>query len=147
MVEIKQEEYPDPERQNDVLKEAFSPLTPLEDYHFLSLHTEMFDKVSFAPRKSFLPVAFTNLEYLSRVALERGYGGVNGHYLLMTKRRIENHRGAGQQVGTGYTRSKFCLFRELNRGVRWIYSNHADRVQKIRDRCLEEADHSEKQAW
>jgi glycerophosphoryl diester phosphodiesterase len=34
-------------------------------------------------------------------------------------------------VGTGYVRTPNCLFRELNRGVDWIFSNHAAEVQAL----------------
>jgi glycerophosphoryl diester phosphodiesterase len=135
MVEIKAENYPDPDRQNAILRDCFSSLHPCDDYHFLSLVPEMFDRVRFVSPETFLPVAETNLPALSRLARKRGYGGINGHYLLVTRRRIRMHRRSGQSVGTGYVCSKNCLFRELNRGVRWIYSNHGVQLQRILDRC------------
>jgi glycerophosphoryl diester phosphodiesterase len=36
-----------------------------------------------------------------------------------------------QKMGTGYIGSKNCLFRELNRGIEWIFSNNAADLQKI----------------
>jgi glycerophosphoryl diester phosphodiesterase len=38
--------------------------------------------------------------------------------------------------------SRNCLFRELNRGIRWIFSNDAVRIQKIRDHYLASAEGS-----
>jgi len=41
-----------------------------------------------------------------------------------------------QMVGTAYIKSKNSLFRELNRGVEWVFSNNAIEIQSIRDACL-----------
>lgn len=128
MLEIKKEPYPDPERQNRILGDIFASLTPGSDYHLLSLNPGMFDVITFAPREIFLPVAETNLPQLSRIALDKAYGGVNGHYAFMTRNRIRQHHQAGQKVGTGYAASRNVLYREINRGVTWVYSNCAARL-------------------
>jgi len=39
-------------------------------------------------------------------------------------------------VGTAYIKSRNSLFRELNRGVEWIFSNNAIEIQSIRNSCL-----------
>ncbi|MGD2030500.1 MAG: glycerophosphodiester phosphodiesterase family protein, partial [Desulfobacterales bacterium] len=57
MVEIKEEEYPDPVYQNHVLKNLFYPLTPQVDFHFISLRPEMFRLIDFVPSSTFLPSA------------------------------------------------------------------------------------------
>jgi glycerophosphoryl diester phosphodiesterase len=45
-----------------------------------------------------------------------------------------HHHRKRQRVGTGYIASPGCLFRELNRGVDWIFSNHAEGLQrKVRE--------------
>ena len=44
---------------------------------------------------------------------------------------IDRHRAAGQEVGTGMIASKRCLFREINRGVKWIFSNSAVELQAV----------------
>jgi glycerophosphoryl diester phosphodiesterase len=42
-----------------------------------------------------------------------------------------------QNLATGYVNSKNCLFRELNRGVEWIFSDNAVALQKIVNQLLQ----------
>ena len=131
MAEIKKEDYPDPLYQNRVLKDLFHGLSPQKDFHFISLHPEMFRTIEFVPASAFIPSARFNIKYLSELALNRGYGGIAGHYLMLTNRILKKHHMNGQNVGTGYVGSKNCLIRELNRGVKWIFSNNAVELQGI----------------
>jgi glycerophosphoryl diester phosphodiesterase len=131
MMELKAEPYPNRDRQNQVLGEVFAALRPGRDFHLLSLAPEMFGWITFAPATAFVPVARLNFPYLCRLATQEGYGGVAGHYALVTGAAIQRLHGAGQKVGTGYPRSRNCLFREIHRGVDWIFSNHAGEVQRL----------------
>ncbi|RLA49488.1 MAG: glycerophosphodiester phosphodiesterase [Gammaproteobacteria bacterium] len=137
MLEIKAELYPQLQRQKAILREQLSTLSPGLDYHFLALDPELFTKVDFVPRNVCLPVAQLNTSRLSRAALATRCGGLNGHYLLLTDKLRRRHELAGQRVGAGFIRSKNCLFRELNRGAEWFFSNDAVKLQKIRDRYLQ----------
>jgi glycerophosphoryl diester phosphodiesterase len=129
MVEVKQERYPDPGRQNRILRELFAGLKPGADFHLLSLTPEMFRLAPFAPPSACIPVARLNVRQLSRLALRNGYGGVAGHYALVGDAVIRRQHAAGQGVGTGYPRSLRVLAREVNRQVDWIFTNHAGDVQ------------------
>ena len=131
MIEIKEEPYPDPDRQNAIFQECFSSLRPQRDYHLMSLSPGMFDQISFVPPSTFIPIAMLNMSSFSNLALEKKYRGVAGHYLLLTGAILEQHRSQGQPVGTGYPASRYCLFREINRGVEWIFSNNAGELMKI----------------
>jgi len=131
MVEIKKEAYPDPQYQNNVLRDLFHQLTPQVDFHFIALEPEMFMLINFVPPSTFVPSARLNVKRLSDLALMKSYGGIAGHYLLISDNLLKKHRTKNQFVGTGYIRSKNCLFRELNRGVEWIFSNHAIKLQGI----------------
>ena len=131
MIELKKEVYPDPARQNAIFKDCFATLQPQKDYHLMSLSPDMFDLITFAPPSSFIPIAMLNMSSFSKLALEKKYRGVAGHYLLLANAVLEKHRQKGQQVGTGYPASKNCLFREINRGVEWIFSNNAGELMKI----------------
>jgi len=137
MVEIKEEEYPDPVYQNNVLKDLFDPLTPQIDFHLISLRPEMFSLINFAPSSTFLPCARLNVKRLSRQALLKNYRGITGHYFLIIDTILKNHHKQNQCVGTGFIGSKNCLFRELNRGVNWIFSNNAVELQNICNSLLE----------
>ena len=131
MMEIKAEPYPDRDRRNRLLGDLFAALKPGRDFHLLSLDPEMFRLIDFAPPAAFVPVARLNFARLSRLAVQKGYGGVAGHYALVGDSSIQRLHAAGQKVGTGYPRSRNCLFREIHRGVDWIFSNHAGEVQRL----------------
>ncbi len=134
MIEIKAETYPNPERQNDIFKDCFSSLEPRRDYHLMSLVPHMFDLITFVPPSTLIPIATLNMAQISELALEKDYCGVAGHYLLLNNAKLAKHRKKGQPVGTGYPASKNCLFREINRGVEWIFSNNSGDLQGIANR-------------
>jgi len=136
MLEIKKEHYPDPAYQNRVLTDIFRDLRPMENFHLISLNPEMFDLISFVSPEVCLPISTTNLKAYSRLALTRGYGGINGHYLLVGNGMLFRHQRKNQKVGTGFVESINCLFRELNRGVDWVYSNDAVQLQAQVDALL-----------
>ena len=136
MVELKEEIYPDPGRQNAIFKDCFAPLSPRFDYHLMSLTPQMFDLITFVPPSTFIPIANLDMARFSNLASEKRYGGVAGHYLLLTDAILKKHRQKDQRVGTGYPGSKNCLFREVNRGVEWIFSNNAGELQEIVNRLL-----------
>ena len=110
------------------------------DYHFLSLDPELFEQVDFVSRNVCLPVSELNAVRLSRASLELKFGGLTGHYSLLTNALKQRHSVAGQRIGTGFISSKNCLFRELNRDIEWIFSNDAVKIQKIRDDRLDALD-------
>jgi len=136
MIELKEEVYPDPARQNAIFKDCFVSLQPRKEYHLMTLAPDMFDLITFAPPSSFIPIAMLNIPSFSKLALEKNYQGVAGHYLLLTSAILEKHRQNGQRVGTGYPASKNCLLREVNRGVEWIFSNNAGDLMKIINRLI-----------
>ncbi len=84
-------------------------------------------------------MAETNVAAQSALVLEHGYGGICGHYLLLGERRLAAHRARGQKVGTGFPASRYCLYRELNRGIDWIFSNRACELSSLRERLLRRA--------
>jgi glycerophosphoryl diester phosphodiesterase len=137
MVEIKEEEYPDPVYQNKVLKNLFDPLTPQIDFHLISLRPEMFMLINFTSSSTFLLGARLNVKRLSNQALLKNYRGITGHYFLIINTILEKHHKENQRVGTGFVGSKNCLFRELNRGINWIFSNNAVELQNICNSLLE----------
>jgi len=136
MIELKQEIYPDPDRQNAIFKDCLSTLQPLTDFHLMSLTPEMFDLITFVSPSTFIPIAMLDMNRFSKLALEKKYGGVAGHYLLLSNTILKKHNQRGQLAGTGYPGSKNCLFREINRGVEWIFSNNAGELQERINRLL-----------
>jgi len=136
MVEIKKETYPEPAHQNNVLKDLFRGLVPQDNFHFISLRPEMFELIDFVPSSTFVPSAGLNVKQLSDTAIKNNYGGIAGHYVLITDALLKKHHMQKQGVGTGYICSRNCLLRELNRGVEWIFTNHAVKLQGIYDAIL-----------
>ena len=133
MLEIKEEHYPQLQRQKQILQEQLSGLSPGGDYHALALDPKLLSKVDFISGEYCFLVSELNVSRLSRAALEGNWGGLNGHFLLLTEKLKKRHEQAGQRIGTGFVSSKNCLFRELNRGIEWVFSNDAVKIQKILD--------------
>ena len=111
-------------------------LAPEEDYHFLALNPQLFEYADFVSPATHIPVAQLNLREMSRMVLQENYGGIAGHYLLITDARMQDHHAHSQKVGTAYICSRNSLFREINRGVDWIFSNHACRIQNILNKAI-----------
>ena len=131
MVELKKENYPDPVYQSRVLRDLFAVLEPAADFHFLSLTPELFKMIAWLPPPAFLPIAELNVARFSGLGISENYGGILGHYLLLTDSVLKIHQSHHQKVGTGFVNSKQCLFREINRGVHWIFSDNAIGLQNV----------------
>ena len=136
MVELKGDDVAANASRAERLREIFAALEPASDYHFLALQAELFDLVEFAGTRACLPVAEINIAALSRIALQREYAGVCGQYLLVSRALISRHHRQGQKLGSGFAASKNGLFREINRGVDWIFTNDAVRLEAIRQELL-----------
>jgi glycerophosphoryl diester phosphodiesterase len=136
MVELKRDELGASTERALRLRDIFAALAPVTDYHFLALQPDLFELVEFAGNPACLPVAEFNVGEISRIATTRGFGGVCAQYLLLSRRLIERHHRLGQQLGSGFAASRYGLYRELNRGVDWVFTNHALRLESIRQRAL-----------
>jgi len=131
MVELKYIVTSNKELHSRRLQHIFSSLSAGDDYHFIALHTELFDFVGFAGESAFLPVAEFNVQQFSRIALERKLAGISGQYLLLSNKMIQRHHLRKQKIGAGFPASRFSFYRELNRGVDWIFTNHALKLRSI----------------
>lgn len=131
MIEIKEEPYPDPQRQKRLLADILEPLTPVKNYHLISLSPRMLERFDFLPADAFLPIAQQQVARFSELAIRKGYGGLLGHYLLISRRVALRHRSCGQRIGTGFADSRNCLLREIGRGVDWIFTNRAAAMQAV----------------
>ena len=136
MIELKKEAYPDPARQSQTLQDLLHSLKPGTDFHILSLTPDMFGFINFLQPSALLPVSLLNIRQLSALTVREKYGGITGHYAFLQDYMLAQHQNLGQKVGTGFIFSKNCLFRELNRGVDWIFTNHAAKLQSIRESYL-----------
>ena len=136
MIEIKQEHFPNLELQRSRLGELLSCLTPSQDYHLLALDTDLFDLFDIVPNSAMLPVAEFNLSRISQLTIKNRYAGISAQYLLLTNRQIEKHHREIQKIGVGFVRSRFSFYRELNRNIDWIFTNHAIKLNRIRKKLI-----------
>lgn len=127
MIEIKEPLNASREFQ---LIELLEGLKPVTDYHFLTLDPELFVTSQSLPKESWVLVTETKPAWASDFVLKNGWGGVAGHYLLMSNKVLARHRAAGQRVGVGFIGSPNNLCRQLARDVDWVFSNHAPLLQK-----------------
>ncbi len=131
MLELKELDEARLAEQSRRLQATLGHLVPARDYHILALDPDLFRLAEFAGAPAMLPVAELNVARLSTIALERGYAGIAGHYLMLGERLRRRHAAAGQVIGTGFPRSRRCLYREIQREVAWIFSNDAVHLQGL----------------
>ena len=112
------------------LANTLQPLTPIVDYHLISLDETVFPTLTaLFPKQSMLLVPiFKNVNQLCQLSVQQYYGGVLGHYLMLTKRQINQLKEAHQIAGVGMIDSKFSLYRELNRGIPLLFSNNIEAI-------------------
>jgi glycerophosphoryl diester phosphodiesterase len=130
MVELKNK-FTAAERQNEILSALFSGLIPVQDFHLMSLRPQFFHPVTFAPPEAFIPIAQLNVNTVSDMVLKNGYGGMCAHYMLLRDSVIKKLSRQRLPVGSGFINSKYCFFREVNRGVTWIFSDRVIEIQKL----------------
>ena len=49
----------------------------------------------------------------------------------MDQRKIKRLRKAQQEIGVGFVDSKLSLYREVNRGIEWIFTNQAAKIIEV----------------
>ena len=144
MVEAKEEYKFQPDKQDQILKDLFKNLQPKIDYHILSLSTRILDLMKFVENTSKIIVAVFNVKSLSNVSLTKKYAGIGGHYLLLQNIFVKQHLKFGQKIGVGFPKSKNSLFREINRGVEWIFCNESEKLCKILQHELKQGNSNKK---
>lgn len=114
-------------------------LSPAKQYHLLTLDPAYFDPLTRFPSSCLLLVAVhNNVKKFCDLSIQRKFGGVMGNYLLLTNQRIHQLQDAHQAFGVGFVNSKNSLYRELNRGVQWIFTNQAAEVRHyLHQLCLQ----------
>lgn len=122
----------------DRLTQVLNPLTACQNYHLITLDESVFTATFTFPKESLLLVAGAhNVGRYCRKSLKEHYGGVLGHYVLFTDKKIKALREANQLVGVGYVASKYSLYRELNKNRHYLFTNDAVKVchylQQLRD--------------
>lgn len=118
-----------PFKNEEVLVQELQGLTAGDDYHLLSLDAAIFESLSQFPKHSlFLVPVFDNVSKFCDLSIEKHYGGVLGNYLLMRNKLLNQIKAAKQVVGVGFVDSKYSLYREINRGIKYIFTNKVTKV-------------------
>ena len=116
------------------LKDSLKSLIPVLDYHIICLDETMFTKLNDFPKEAFLVIpVHNNVNKLCKLSIKKQYGGLLGHYLLLSKRQIKKLHSANQLIGIGFVDSKYGLYRELSRGINLMFTNHAAPVANYID--------------
>lgn len=117
------------------LANTLEGLTPSKDYHLLCLDETVLPTLTLFPKTSLLLVpVHNNVHQFCKISLAQQYGGILGHYLLLSNRQIKRLVTANQLAGVGFVDSKLSLYRELNRGIDLMFTNNAATVAT----CLQE---------
>jgi glycerophosphoryl diester phosphodiesterase len=131
MIELKAAPGLPPREIDRSLKVALAPLVAGTDYHLMSLSLEVLAGIAAVPRRACLPIARLNHGAAARAVAAHGYGGLTGHYALIHRGRIRALHRKGRLVGTGFVNSRGCLYREMARGVDWLFSDRARALQHL----------------
>jgi len=111
------------------LKETLKSLTPVKDYHIICLDETIFEYLCDFPKEAFLVIPIhNNVNKLCNLSLKKQYGGLLGHYFLLSNHQINKLKLNNQLVGIGFVDSKYGLYRELNRGLNLLFTNNAASV-------------------
>jgi glycerophosphoryl diester phosphodiesterase len=129
MIEIKHPSRPGLRIPEECLEEVLQPLEPVRDYHLLTLDPALLQPLTRIPLQARVAVAEGWPGFSSRWVRRHRWGGFCGHYLLVGNAMLGHHHRQHQRIGTGFIASANCMFRELNRGVDWIFSNDAVALQ------------------
>ncbi|MBA4697407.1 MAG: glycerophosphodiester phosphodiesterase [Legionella sp.] len=118
-------ELKEPFTSEKALQEALSPLIPCIDYHLISLSPDTFEKLTTFPRACFLLVSgHNNVKKYAKLCLQHNYGGLLGHYVLMSDKVIQQMKIHNKAFGVGFLESKNSLYREMNRNIPWLFTDN-----------------------
>lgn len=114
--------------------DILAQLAPGEDYYLISLGDHILSPLNDFPEHSKILVATpSTTKRFCQLGAGEGYGGVLGHYLFLTQKRIQALKEQQKMVGVGFIESENSLYREIHRGVEWVFTNDAEHVRGLLD--------------
>ncbi len=119
-IEIKE---PLTSQQKMILQDELKSLKPVIDFHIMSLKFDVLEGIDFYPSQSLVSIARFNIKEVFQKTLQSKWGGLTGHYCLLSKSMIKECHQAGVKVGTGFPKSSKVFYREVDREVDWIFTN------------------------
>lgn len=129
MLEIKEDHSQNEKAVSAILK-IVEHLKPITDYHLICMNPPYLNAFKTLPKEAFISVIWLNPGEIFRAGFELGHGGIAGHFLFFSQRRINELHKQNKGVGVGFLDSKNSLYRELNRGVNWIFTNTPLKLRK-----------------
>lgn len=136
MLEVKSEHYPDQAAQNARLLEALGDLIPQTDFHLYSFDTELLDAIDCVPAQAKIAIAMFNRSEALQHVLDHDYAGLGAHFTVMNADTIQTLNAADKHACVGMVDSRNSLYREINRGSDWLFSNDAIRIAQHCERLL-----------
>lgn len=121
------------------LASMLRPLEPEADYHLMALHPQVLSPLRLIPSVAKVAIGYYLPDSFSPWVRRHQWGGLCGHYLTMRGAIVSRHQRRGQRVGTGFINSPNVLYREINRGVDWVFSDNAALLQATVNRALADA--------
>ena len=128
MIEIKTDLRKSPEAVN-ALNQALGKLQAGKDFHFMGLNPPYLEPLHHFGKKHLIDIMWVNPKKTFKYCFELDHGGVAGHYLLLNRRNLERLRSVNKFFGVGFPESENSLYRELNRGIDFIFTDHPIRLQ------------------
>jgi glycerophosphoryl diester phosphodiesterase len=130
MIEIK-EDYTSNFQALAHFQSLLNGLTPVRDFHLLTLTPDNLTPFVFVPNEAKMDVIWLNPNEIFNKNEELKHAAIAGHFLFLSSKRINMLKHKGRFVGVGFIESKNILYKELNRGVDWIFTNHPLSLRKL----------------
>lgn len=128
MIEIKEDLRASPKKV-EALKNELSKLNPVTDYHLLCLSPEYLEALTFAPKAAFMDVIWLDPKAVLTKNRDLQHGAVAGHFLFLPTNIVRRLQADGKKVGVGFLDSRNSLYREINRGADFVFTNHPLRLK------------------
>lgn len=118
------------------LATLLGPLRPVIDYHVLSLRTALFATLPELPAEARVPVAKMNTGAMLDWTLSHPSAGLAGAQFFMRTDHIQQLKAQRAFIGSGFVQRRGTLWREIGRGVEWIFSNDPVPLQRALERAI-----------
>lgn len=129
-IELKQERWTDFAAQQAILLKSLDGLEAGRDYIIMSFDIELLQQLEKVENHCKLGIAHSNVADVCKTALENGWAGIGGHYLMISAETIKRHKAAGQKIAIGFPKSKYSSYREVKRGTDWLFCDDALMVSR-----------------
>lgn len=128
MIEIKEDYRLHPETYA-VIEHYLRHLTPIKDYHLISLNPNHLERFTHTDRQAFMDVIWQNPSTIIKQNDVLQHGAVSGHYLFISESQREKLQAAGKKVGVGFPTNLNVALRAINQNADWIFTNHGAKLQ------------------